>query len=599
MQAAFVTKPEEKTRQSSLTLSSTRQNDPAFAQQGVGAGLPLFLRHQVQTKVVVGSPIDPLELEADHVAASVVRGGAAQQIQGGAGERLQLKCGGCDGSHKCPACDEEEEMRVHAKSVDGAIRHSFSGSAALGGSRGIPLAGHVRNRIEPVLGTDLSHVRVHSDLSTQESARGLGAEAFTYQDHIWLGQNQSAEDVELMAHESAHVAQQTGVVQRKPDDTKQAEPAKKKSPTAADAPKLDMTPSKNGPPCACVVVVHNEEANARKTAQLMFENCSYNLALLNPDDHNREIKIPGQTGTVDPNSLFPKDVAEQCMDDEKSCRDFLSTKSATTDKDEIAKFLRIQFFLAMSACSNSFSLPVIALHNNAISDTAEYRKGKSTKGVADLKFDVDKDKKETGADKVAKMKELLTKKFGKKAEKKLVETKGQTNIFRWCASQDLSKCHIGDPDHPDNITWVTNQEDFNTLSKKDINVALQTDTAKSVGSESEGDLSTLFLILRDLYDDQLLELMWDEFMNFDSIDAWLNEWEMDDVRTAQDRLRYLNVETPGKRLSDQTDAERVRNYESIVEVLKAASLHCCGADPAAVGKNIQEGLKIPKEKAKK
>ena len=34
------------------------------------------------------------------------------------------------------------------------------------------------------------------------------------------------------------------------------------------------------------------KANARKTAQLMFENCSYNLALLNPDDHGREIHIP-------------------------------------------------------------------------------------------------------------------------------------------------------------------------------------------------------------------------------------------------------------------------------------------------------------------
>jgi hypothetical protein len=58
-----------------------------------------------------------------------------------------------------------------------------------------------------------------------------------------------------------------------------------------------------------------------------------------------------------------------------------------------------------------------------------------------------------------------------------------------------------------------------------------------------------------------------------------------------DRLRFVNIESPGKRLSDQTDAERIRNYESIVQVLKAVGLQCCGTDPQQAEARVKEGLK--------
>jgi hypothetical protein len=117
----------------------------------------------------------------------------------------------------------------------------------------------------------------------------------------------------------------------------------KSAPTAASATKLESMQSTNGEPCACLVVVHNDEQNARKTAQLMHDNCAYNLALVQPDTGHREVKIPGKKGTVDPNSLFPPDIAEMCMDDEQSCRGFLTSKSGTTDKDNIQKFVNIEF----------------------------------------------------------------------------------------------------------------------------------------------------------------------------------------------------------------------------------------------------------------
>jgi hypothetical protein len=342
-------------------------------------------------------------------------------------------------------------------------------------------------------------------------------------------------------------------------------------------------------------------------------------ALVEPDSGGRLIKVPGRAAQTDPNSLFPADIAEKCLDNEQDCRDFLKTKAGTTDKDEMEKFVQIQFFLAISDCSNMFALPVVALHNNDIEDTKNYLKQKDKAGVSDLKQDVNKDDKEAGADQVAKLKALMKKKFGEGVEKETIETKGKTNIFRWCASADLSRCHIGDPDHPDNVTWVTNRKDFEALSKKDVSVTLQSDVTKSAGSESEGDLSTLFLIIKDILNVRLVKAVekfesgkadWDEIdrmldemdklsksrdlTGFDVliriidimillIDIMLNRGAVlvNRVGTAAriDKLRYINIEGPGKRIADLTDAERIQNYEAIVEVLETAGLHCCGDDP--------------------
>jgi hypothetical protein len=58
-----------------------------------------------------------------------------------------------------------------------------------------------------------------------------------------------------------------------------------------------------------------------------------------------------------------------------------------------------------------------------------------------------------------------------------------------------------------------------------------------------------------------------------------------------ERLRFVNIESPGKRLTDQTDAERIRNYESVVEVLKTVGLHCCGQDPKKAEESVKGGLR--------
>jgi hypothetical protein len=81
---------------------------------------------------------------------------------------------------------------------------------------GEPLLPAIRAALEPVLEVPLDHVRVHTDPRASEAAKGLGAHAFAYGPHIFLGSGQSPSNLQLMAHEVAHVVQQQGgpVVQR-------------------------------------------------------------------------------------------------------------------------------------------------------------------------------------------------------------------------------------------------------------------------------------------------------------------------------------------------------------------------------------------------
>jgi len=68
--------------------------------------------------------------------------------------------------------------------------------------------------MEGHLGVELSHVRVHSDKGAAQASQRIGARAFTYQSDIFLGAGESPSDIELMAHEVTHVAQQ-GAAQQK------------------------------------------------------------------------------------------------------------------------------------------------------------------------------------------------------------------------------------------------------------------------------------------------------------------------------------------------------------------------------------------------
>lgn len=77
---------------------------------------------------------------------------------------------------------------------------------AAGGGRELPQA--MREELESRLQVPLRAVRVHDDAQAQALAAEVGARAFTYGVHIFLGKGERANDSALIAHEAAHVVQQ-------------------------------------------------------------------------------------------------------------------------------------------------------------------------------------------------------------------------------------------------------------------------------------------------------------------------------------------------------------------------------------------------------
>jgi hypothetical protein len=74
---------------------------------------------------------------------------------------------------------------------------------------GTPLPRATRSFFEDRMGRDLSDVRVHEGEGAGDLNGSISARAFTYRNHVWLGRGESAAPSFTMAHELAHVMQQT------------------------------------------------------------------------------------------------------------------------------------------------------------------------------------------------------------------------------------------------------------------------------------------------------------------------------------------------------------------------------------------------------
>jgi len=191
MQPIVSIQKKEHRKSPELSVSSPQEKPlDGSGEEVVESGMPLFLRRfssstpspipsppgpdrtdekenlvetPVLPKLMVGAPDDEYEQEADRVADTVMH--------------LPVK----DNSRIVEKEDGHDERK---------------------------LPEHVRLKIEPVLGTDLGHVKVRSDIQANQAAESIHAKAFTHRNTIYLGKGESAGDLPLMAHEAAHVAQQ-------------------------------------------------------------------------------------------------------------------------------------------------------------------------------------------------------------------------------------------------------------------------------------------------------------------------------------------------------------------------------------------------------
>jgi len=169
-----------------------------------GVGNQTHLR-RLQAKLRVGAVDDPLEREADAVADTVMRMPDPASVGATAEPVLRRKCEAC----------EDEDKTIRRQGADAAVAGGFEApdvvSEVLAGP-GAPLDPATNRYMSLRMGQDFDGVRIHADARADESARAVGAHAYTVgRDVVFAdGQYQPGADAgrRLIAHELAHVVQQ-------------------------------------------------------------------------------------------------------------------------------------------------------------------------------------------------------------------------------------------------------------------------------------------------------------------------------------------------------------------------------------------------------
>lgn len=203
------------------------------------AGNRAVSRH-IQTKLMVGSAVDPLESEADQTAERVLSmslpsatGSAppsAQRAGAEEEEELQgktlLRQEDEEEVQTMPLLRQEDEEEVQTKrEVNEHASDMSSGKAFEAGhdvesgidadrASGAPLAPEVAGYMEPRFGADFSRVRVHTSERAASLSREVNAQAFTRGSDVFMPAGRydpgSTSGKRLLAHELAHVVQQGG-----------------------------------------------------------------------------------------------------------------------------------------------------------------------------------------------------------------------------------------------------------------------------------------------------------------------------------------------------------------------------------------------------
>ena len=217
----------QKTQPAAPTRSANQWNlnhiGPSVPRQSASpnVGNQAMLRHlsrtsvRLQPKLQVGTVDDPLEAEADRVADQVMRMPDAA-LPDTALSNPSAANGSNSLHRKCAACEEEEEP-VHRKEngpKENGPAHAEGEAPPLVHealrSPGQPLDPASRAFFEPRFGQDLSHVQLHTGDTAARSAAEVSAHAYALGNHIVLGSGAGSGPNRILAHELAHVSQQTG-----------------------------------------------------------------------------------------------------------------------------------------------------------------------------------------------------------------------------------------------------------------------------------------------------------------------------------------------------------------------------------------------------
>lgn len=194
-----------------------------------------FGKLRVQAKLAVGAPDDEYEREADRVADQVMlkldspNHDPPVRITSAKGAKDARKPRGKP-AEEPPASVSRAGMEDEEAQIPGSLQNRINDGQGSGQALSLP----TQQMLAPLLGRDLSSVRVHTDPSAHRMAHELQAQAFTVGRHIYFGPGKyapaSAEGRRLLVHELAHTVQQAAssspLVQ-----TQLQETAPKKAPT--------------------------------------------------------------------------------------------------------------------------------------------------------------------------------------------------------------------------------------------------------------------------------------------------------------------------------------------------------------------------------
>ncbi|MBT8341824.1 MAG: DUF4157 domain-containing protein [Desulfatitalea sp.] len=162
----------------------------------------------VQAKSAVPITSNALESEADAIADRVV----LKKEKPAREHEIPAPDAGVqdEPTDTAPVSDRIQPKAAKEKPTPTIPQTAIDVNALAGGGAG--LSGVTRSLIEPVLGHDLSGVRIHTHGEADRMARQIGARAFTTGSHIAFATGEfnaaSTEGLRLLAHELTHVVQQ-------------------------------------------------------------------------------------------------------------------------------------------------------------------------------------------------------------------------------------------------------------------------------------------------------------------------------------------------------------------------------------------------------
>ncbi|HET6648356.1 MAG TPA: DUF4157 domain-containing protein [Pyrinomonadaceae bacterium] len=215
-----------------------REEEPMVCEEGPAA------QTKIQTKLSLSSPADVQELEAERVANDVAKLHNAVSTSGlGASFLSQvslprvmgLMSGGQRSFHRTINAGRQLQISPSrtAQQSGGheALSPEIERRIMQSRGNGQPLPKHVQNAMAISTGYDFSAVRVKTDSEAAALNQSTHARAFTLGNDIWLGKNESPNDLRLMAHELTHVVQQGAARPITTVSTAGADGKKKKSST--------------------------------------------------------------------------------------------------------------------------------------------------------------------------------------------------------------------------------------------------------------------------------------------------------------------------------------------------------------------------------